>query len=86
MTFDIKRMLESKKALRRKLANQPLTEKLTMLDALRERVFALREAAESMRHPIVGETPRRIGQNETRTNVQKGDSFVGLISLLGLWI
>jgi glucose-6-phosphate isomerase len=59
MTFDIKRILESKKALRRKLANQPLTEKLTMLDALRERALALREAAESMRHPVVREAPTK---------------------------
>jgi len=57
MTFDIKRMLESKKVLRGKLADQPLTDKLAMLDALRERALALREAAESMRQPVVRETP-----------------------------
>lgn len=68
MTFDLKKMLESKKALRRKLANQPLTEKLAMLDALQERALALREAAESMRHPVVRETPAkyRAGRNKDK--------------------
>ena len=56
MTFDLKRMLKSKKALRGKLANKPLAEKLSMLDALQERALAFREAAESMRHSAVRET------------------------------
>jgi len=59
MTFDLKRMLESKNALRRKLANRPLSEKLAMLDTLRERALAVREAAEFMRHPVVRETPAK---------------------------
>jgi len=59
MTFDLKRMLESKKALRRKLAGRPLAEKLDMLDALRERALALREAAGTMRHPAVREDPEK---------------------------
>ena len=65
MTFDLKRMLESKKALRRKLAARPLAEKLAMLDALRERALALREAAGSMPHPAVRKAPEkyRTGQN-----------------------
>jgi hypothetical protein len=65
MTFDLKRMLESKKALRRKLADCPLAEKLAMLDALRERALAIREAAGHMRHSAVHEAPGkyRAGQN-----------------------
>jgi hypothetical protein len=59
MTFDLKRMLESKIALRRKLASRPVNEKLAMLDALRERAFAVREAAEAMRHSVVRETPAK---------------------------
>ncbi len=55
MTFDLKRMLASKDALRRKLAGRPLAEKLAMLDALRERALALREAAGSLRHTAVRE-------------------------------
>jgi len=65
MTFDLKRMLESKKALRRKLAARPLAEKLAMLDALRERALAIREAAGHMSHSAVGEASEkyRAGQN-----------------------
>jgi len=66
MTFDLKRMLESKKALRNKLAARPLAEKLAMLDALRERAISLREAADHMRHSAVHEAPGkfRAGQNK----------------------
>lgn len=42
MTFDLKRMIESKKKLRRKLAGRPVKEKLEMLDRLRERTVAIR--------------------------------------------
>jgi len=42
MTFDTKTILESKRALRRKLAARPVAEKLRMLDALRERELAIR--------------------------------------------
>ena len=59
MTFDYKRMLESKLALRRKLANRPLAEKLEMLDALRERALDIRKAAGSLRHPVLRETPAK---------------------------
>ncbi|HUY34376.1 MAG TPA: hypothetical protein VMV69_16640 [Pirellulales bacterium] len=37
MTFDLRRILESKRALRRNLASRPVAEKLAMLDALRDR-------------------------------------------------
>ena len=59
MTFDLKRMLESKKALRRKLAGRPVEEKLAMLDALRERAAAIREAGDHMRHSAVREAPEK---------------------------
>jgi hypothetical protein len=59
MTFDLKRMLESKKAMRRKFAGRPLSEKLVMLDALRELALAIREAAGHMSHPAVHETPEK---------------------------
>ncbi len=70
MTFDLKRLLESKKALRRKLAGRPVAEKLAMLDALRERALAIREAAGSMRHLAVRETPEkyRTGQNSKKNS------------------
>ncbi len=42
MTFDLQKLLESKRALRRNLAARPIGEKLRMLDALRERELAIR--------------------------------------------
>lgn len=45
MTFDLQRILESKRALRRGLASRPVSEKLAMLDALRDRARTIREAA-----------------------------------------
>ncbi|MBZ5553379.1 MAG: hypothetical protein LAO21_11710 [Acidobacteriia bacterium] len=41
----MKRILESKRALRRKLASLPEVEKLRMLDDLRQRALTLRRAA-----------------------------------------
>ena len=42
MSFDLQKIIESKRALRRKLAALPVAEKLRMLDALRERELAIR--------------------------------------------
>ena len=42
MTFDLQKIIESKRALRRNLAALPVAEKLRMLDALRERELAIR--------------------------------------------
>jgi hypothetical protein len=42
MNFDLKKILESKRAFRRDLAARPIAEKLRMLDALRERELAIR--------------------------------------------
>jgi hypothetical protein len=42
MTSSLKRIIESKRAMRRELAARPIAEKLRMLDALRERQAALR--------------------------------------------
>ena len=45
MSFDLQKILESKRALRRDLAARPMAEKLQMLDALRERELAIRGRA-----------------------------------------
>jgi hypothetical protein len=45
MSFDLQKILESKRALRRNLAARPVAEKLRMLDALRERELAIRGRA-----------------------------------------
>lgn len=42
MTFDLAKILESKRAFRHQLASRPIEEKLAMLDALRERTLAIR--------------------------------------------
>lgn len=45
MTFDLQRILQSKRALRRSLAQRPVAEKLALLDTLRDRLRAIRTAA-----------------------------------------
>ena len=69
MTFDLKRIWESKKAFRRKLADQPVAEKLAMLDTLRERTLAIRDAAGAMHQPMARESQvdYRSGQNDKDT-------------------
>jgi hypothetical protein len=44
MTFDIAKILQSKREFRQRLAARPIAEKLAMLDALRERALAIRPA------------------------------------------
>jgi hypothetical protein len=45
MSFDLQKMLESKRALRRQLAGRNVGEKLRMLDALRQCALTLRAAS-----------------------------------------
>ncbi len=42
MTVDLRKILESKRALRRELAALPVAEKLRMLEMMRERALAVR--------------------------------------------
>lgn len=51
MSWDLQKILESKRALRRNLAERPLAEKLRMLDALREREIAIRGRQPSTTSP-----------------------------------
>jgi hypothetical protein len=44
MTFDVDKILQSKRVFRQRLAARPIEEKLAMLDALRERALALRSS------------------------------------------
>lgn len=46
MSFDLEKIFESKRALRRDLASRPIAEKLRMLDVLRERALTIRAAAQ----------------------------------------
>ncbi len=52
MTFDPAKILESKRARRRDLAARPIAEKLALLDILRERELAIRQAG----HPEIEST------------------------------
>lgn len=45
MTFDLQAILQNKSDMRRNLAARPIEEKLAMLDLLRERTVALRDAS-----------------------------------------
>ena len=46
MSFDWKKVNESKEAYRRKLAAKPIAEKLRLFDAMRERAVIIREATD----------------------------------------
>jgi hypothetical protein len=46
MTFDLTKILESKRDFRRQLAARPIAEKLAILDTLRERELAIRQAGQ----------------------------------------
>ena len=45
MSFDLRKILESKRALRHDLAERPVAEKLRLLEALREQELAIRGRA-----------------------------------------
>jgi hypothetical protein len=57
MSFDLQKILESKRALRRNLAARPVAEKLRMLDALRERELAIRGSAVHSDSSVLREKP-----------------------------
>lgn len=49
MTFDLQRIIESKRAYRQKLAKLPIEEKMRMLEILRERLLQIKAARIVMR-------------------------------------
>jgi len=57
MSFDLQKILESKRALRRDLAARPIAEKLRLLDAMRERELAIRCSATHSDSIVVREIP-----------------------------
>jgi hypothetical protein len=57
MSFDLQKILESKRAHRRHLAARPIGEKLRILDALRERELAIRGRAPHAETGILREDP-----------------------------
>jgi hypothetical protein len=67
MTFDWQRILESKRAHRQAAASRPIAEKLRMLDELRERALAIRNAAS---HPHTASSVVRERPSSYRTRVR----------------
>ena len=57
MTFDLAKILKSKRKLRQGLAARPIEEKLALLDALRERALALRAARSVSEAHVLREEP-----------------------------
>jgi hypothetical protein len=66
MSFDLQKVFESKRALRRELAARPLAEKLRMLDALRERALAIRPAKPAPDTDGLREAPPPYGKSDQR--------------------
>ena len=60
MNFDLEQMLRSKKAFRERLARLPIGEKLRLLDLMRGRALAIRNAA-AENPALVQEAPQRYG-------------------------
>lgn len=61
MTFDLARIIESKRAMRSRLSALPIGEKLRMLDLLRERTLAIRAAARRKAAEHRGQDAREAG-------------------------
>jgi hypothetical protein len=76
MTLDTKRILESKRRLRRQLAARPVTEKLAILDAMRKRAVLLCDAGQSAAvHETRGEygtSARKASKDSTETKDSTG--------------
>jgi len=57
MTFDLTRILESKREYRKRLAARPIEEKLAMLDALRARALVLHRSRAELQLGMLREEP-----------------------------
>ena len=64
MPFDLDKIMQSKRELRRRLATLPIEEKLAMLDALRERALVLRSARPVAEAGSLHEAPPTIREKE----------------------
>ncbi len=63
MNFDMDRVDESKRAMRKRLAALPIAEKLRMLDMLRERTLAIQSASLSPTRNVHGSEVRGAGES-----------------------
>ena len=57
MTFDLAKILQSKREFRQRLAARPIAEKLALLDALRERALAIRPVRPASEAGVLREEP-----------------------------
>jgi hypothetical protein len=57
MTFDLAKILQSKREYRQRLAGRTIEEKLGILDALRERALAIRPARAEPQTSVLREQP-----------------------------
>ena len=55
MSFDLAKILQSKREFRQRLAARPIEEKLAMLDALRERALTIRPARSASETTVLRE-------------------------------
>jgi len=67
MTFDLAKILQSKREFRERLAARPIAEKLAMLDVLRERALALRPARPASEEGVLRQGPRSCGVQAENT-------------------
>ncbi len=67
MTFDLARILQSKREFRQRLATRPVAEKLAMLDALRERALAVRPPRPASAMGVLREEPPPYRVEEKKT-------------------
>jgi len=68
MNFDLAKILQSKREFRTRLAARPIAEKLAMLDALRERMLAIRPARPASEGAFCVNSRRAIGCKERKKN------------------
>ena len=66
MTFDLSKILQSKRVFRQQLAARPIEEKLAILDALRERALTLRESKIAAAGDLREEPPPYQAQRKQR--------------------
>ena len=66
MTFDLEKIVQSKREYRQCLAAHPIAEKLAMLDALRDRALSLHAAREGYKSAQLREEcpPFRLSEKE----------------------
>jgi hypothetical protein len=57
MSFDLAKIMQSKREFRQRLAARPIEEKLAMLDALRERELVIRAAPAKPQTGLLREQP-----------------------------